>query len=54
VADQHEERIAGRVRDAEHLGRRHVLASVPHRDRWRERHQIEYEYEARRYRGGDV
>ena len=41
VPEQHEQRIARRVRNAEHVRRGDVLARVPHRRRRRERDHVQ-------------
>ena len=48
AAEQHEQRVAGRMRDAERVRRGDVFARVPHRRRRRQRHDVEHQNGCRR------
>ena len=43
MRDQHEQRIARRVRNAQHFGDCDVFARIPHGRRWRKRHHVQRE-----------
>src|SRR5690606_4011973 len=54
AADQNEERIAGRVRNSQRVGRRDVLARVPEGGGGRQRQEVDEQDRERRDRGDPV